>query len=101
MSVLENRGGHPHVFTATIDTTGRKHRFPFTSKYVQIKAATNPCLVFFTEAHFDAGTNYITIPIAAAETPHGWEGPLEAKEIWLKGSGGNSVVELVAYQRRG
>lgn len=102
MSVVEGRGGYPHVFRATIDTTGRGHRFPFTSKYLKIRVATNPCKMYFTEADFTADANYVVVPVAAAATPHGeWEGPLEASQVWLKGDGGNSAVELVAFQRRG
>ena len=102
MTVLESRGGVPNVFRASIDTTGRAHRFPFMSKYLQIRVATNPCKMYFTEADFNNDVNYVTVPVPAAETPHGeWAGPVEAQGVWLKGSGGTSAVELVAYQRRG
>ena len=102
MSVVSNRGGFPHVFRATIATTGRKHRFPFMAKFLKIRAATNPCKVYFTEADFDAGTNYISVPVAAAETPYGeWEGPAEVAQVWLAGDSGNSVIELVAFECRG
>jgi len=99
---METRGGHPHVFRESIDTTGRGHAFTFTSKYLKISAATNPCRMYFTEADFTANANYVVVPVAAAATPHGeWEGPIEASQIWLKGDGGTSAVELVAFQRRG
>jgi hypothetical protein len=103
MSLSSVRGGFPHVFSAqTIGTGGVRHGFPFTSNHLKVRVTTNPCLMYFTEADFTAGTNPITIPVAAAATPYGeWEGPVEAKEVWLKGSGGNTVVELVAFQRRG
>lgn len=102
MSVLEGRGGVPHVFTATIDTTGRIHQFPFMCKYLQIRVITNPCKLYFTEDDFNDDANYVTVPVPAADAPYGeWQGPVEASKVWLKGSGGNSVVELVAYQRRG
>lgn len=102
MSVQEGRGGYPHVFQETVGTAGRHHRFPFTTKYLKIRVATNPCLMYFTQDDYDNGTNVVTVPVPAAETPHGeWEGPVEASQIWLKGSGGNTAVELVAFQRRG
>ena len=103
MSVMEIRGGVPDVFSGqTIGTGGRRHGFKFTCKYLQIRVTTNPCLLYFTEKNFIAGTNPITVPVAAAETPYGeWQGPVEAEEVWMRGSGGNTVVELVAYQRRG
>lgn len=103
MSLVEGRGGHPHIFSATVDNSdGRHHRFGFTSKYLIIRASTNPCKVYFSEADFTADENFITVPIAAAATPNGeWRGPFEANQIWMKGSGGNSGVQLVAFQRRG
>lgn len=102
MSVLEGRGGFPHVFRESITTTGRSHRFPFVSKYLKIRTGVNVCRIFFTEADFTAGTNYIELPVASATTPHGeWEGPVEASEVWLKAITAASVVELVAFQRRG
>lgn len=102
MSVLEVRGGFPKVFRESVATTGWHHTFPFTTKYVQIRVLTNACKVYFTQADFDADVDYILIPVPAAETPYGeWQGPVEAKEIWLKGVTAASAVEMVAYQRRG
>lgn len=102
MSLFEGRGGVPHIWRETINTTGRPHKFPFTCKYLQIRVATSPCKVYFTQADFDADQNYVNVPVPAAETPYGeWQGPVEAHGLWLKGNGGNSAVELVAYQRRG
>lgn len=101
MSVLQTRGGWPHVFRAGIDTTGRKHDFKMVSTYLKVVAVTNPAKMYFTEADFTADTNYVSIPVAAAATPWGWEGPAEVPGVWLKGDGGTSAVELVAFQRRG
>jgi hypothetical protein len=102
MSVLESRGGAPHVFRDTIDTSGRVHAFPFVSKYLKVRAATNPCKLYFTEADFTADANYVVVPVAGTSTPNGeWEGPVEATRVWVKGSSGNSAIELVAFQRRG
>lgn len=102
MSVLEGRGGIPHVFREAIATTGRMHQFPFVAKHVKIRAATNVCRMYFTEADFTADANYVVVPVASASTPYGeWEGPVEASQIWLRGVSGSSDVELVAFQRRG
>ena len=102
MSLFEGRGGIPHIWRETIDTGGRHHAFPFTSKYLQIRVATNPCKVFFTAEDMAADTGYVLVPVASTSTPYGeWQGPVEAQGVYLKGSSGNSVVELVAYQRRG
>ena len=101
MSLAESRGGWPHIFRESITTTGRKHQFPFICKHLTMRAVTYPCRVYFTEADFTANVNYILVPVAAAETPHGqWSGPVEAHTVWLKGLGGTAVLELVAFQRR-
>jgi len=101
MSVAEVRGGIPHVFRADITTTGRKHDFRQFAKYLQIQTADNPVKVYFTKADFDGDKNYIEVPVAAAATPWGYEGPAEVSEVWMKGSGGTAGVVLVAYLRRG
>jgi len=97
-----NRGGVPHVFREAITTAGRYHGWPFWSKYLIIRVADFPCKVYFTKEDFDADENYILVPVAAAATPYGEiQGPFETEGIHLKGSGGTSTVELVAFQRRG
>lgn len=102
MTVVQGRGGFPHVWRETVThTTGWAHRLPFICSHLQIKVVTNSCKVYFTEADFDADENYILVIPASAEEPHGFEGPVEASTIWLKGVTGSSAVELVAYQRRG
>jgi len=100
MSLFEGRGGAPHIFRASIDTTGRSHSFKFDSKYIQIRVATSPCRLFFTQADFDNDENYIEVPIPSTSTPYGrFEGPIGVDTIWLKGVGGNSEIELVVYRR--
>jgi hypothetical protein len=102
MSLVQTRGGFPHVFRASIDTIGRKHDFPFVSLWLCIRTKTAPVRVYFTEADFTANANYILVPVPAADTPHGeWKGPLEVDQVWLRGDGGTAAVELVAAQRRG
>jgi hypothetical protein len=84
------------------NTTGQLHALPFTCLYLIIRVTGNPCKLYFTEADYNADANYVLVPVAAATTPHGeWRGPVEAEKVWLKGSGGASAVELVAFQRRG
>jgi hypothetical protein len=94
MSLLYTRSGKPHIFNDTITTTGRVHDFKGYSKWFRITATTNPCLIYFTEEDFDAGINYITVSVTEA-----FEAPLEVNKIWLKGSGGDSSVVLVASIR--
>lgn len=107
MSVLQVRGGFPHVFNATIDTTGRPHRPKKQTSWLQVKTATNPVKIYFTEADFNAGINFITVPVPALQDITMWEGPVELGEdesgpvIWFQGDGGNAVVQAVFYQRRG
>lgn len=104
----EVRGGYPHVFRETIDTTGRAHVFGranntrFISKFIQFRVSGNPLRVYFTEADYTADENYILVPVSPPNTSNvGWEGPLEVNQVWLKAVGGDSALELVAYQRRG
>lgn len=104
MSVLQARGGIPRVFRATIGTSGQKHSFPFQTFYIVARnvGSSNALRIFFTEDDFDNDANYVTLPVPATENPNGeWQGPVEAKEIWVKGVGGDGDLELVAFQRRG
>ncbi len=103
MTIMSARGGFPHVFRASIlHTAVRYHRLPFASKWLKIRVAGNICRMFFSEADATAGTNYIEVPVAAAETPHGeWEGPLEVANIWLLAVTGTSTIEMVVTERRG
>ena len=94
MSLLYTRSGIPHIFKDTITTVGRTHSFNGYSKWIKITATTNPCLVYFSEEDFDAGTSFITV-----DTSSPVELPLEVNNIWLKGSGGDSTVEIVAALR--
>jgi hypothetical protein len=101
MSIMESRGGIPVVFRGAIDTSGRYHPFPTACKYLVIRAATNPCKIYFSKEDFDRNENYILVPVPATTTPHGeWQGPVEANGIWLQGLGGSSSIELVTFQRR-
>ena len=112
MSVVTNRGGIPYVKRDAAVTNGvapaggRKFRLPFYIHHLKIRVSGNPCFLYFTEADYLAHENYVTIPVAAAATPYGeWEGPVETtagdhSDIWMRGSGGNSGVEIVAFQRR-
>ena len=103
MTVMQGRGGFPRVRNLSVlHTAGRYEPFRFISSYIQIKAVTNACKVYFTEADYDADVNYVTVSVGAADPPYEkWEGPVEANGIWLLGITGTSAVELVAYQRRG
>ena len=107
MSVMQARGGIPQVFRASIDSTGREHRFG--SPIFWLKARNKGAVVlklYFKEADFDDDVNYVELPVAAATDPWGqWEGPVELiaanSQIWLKSVGAASAVEVVGFQRRG
>jgi hypothetical protein len=102
MSVMQTRGGVPEVFRDTITTGGRAHSFRSFLSYIIVRALTNPCRIYFTEADYIADANYVTVPIPAATTPYGeWQGPTEIGEIWLRGVTGSSDIEIVGFQRRG
>ena len=103
MSVATVRGGVPAIFTAAIDsTTGRTHTLPHVAMHLKIRVTGNPCKLYFTAADWQADKNFVTVPIPSAATPNGeWEGPCEVGDVWLKGLGGVSNVELVTFQRRG
>lgn len=108
MSVVQLRGGVPHVFRDTITTTGREHRIPFNTTFLKIRNedTTNFCKLYFREADFDADANFVKVPAAAASAPYGeWEGPVELypeenHRIWLKADTASTAIELVAFQRR-
>ena len=101
MSIMEIRGGVPFIRNITFDTTGRRLPFNGTSKWLSLRAASFPCRAYFTEDDFNADQNYISVPVASTTTPYGeWKGPLEAEQVWIKGIGGSSVVEVVALLRR-
>lgn len=107
MSVLQTRSGFPRVFKADITTSGIVYHPKMQISYLQVYAVTNPLKVYFTEEDFDNDENYVSVPVAAAATPWGWEGPVElgydgaTPALWLKGDGGTSSVTIVFYQRRG
>lgn len=112
MSIATVRGGIPYVLRDTITTGiapagGRKVRLPFFINWLKIRAATNPCRLYFTLKDYEADENYVVVPVPNAATPHGeWEGPVEThqgeyEDLYLRGDGGVSSVELVAFQRRG
>ena len=102
------RGGVPVIRRITVDTSGQKVRLPFYLLFLKIRnQGANPARVYFTEQDFDNDENYIVVPIIAAETPHGeWEGPVETHEgaranIYVRGDGGSTDLEIVLFQRRG
>lgn len=108
MSLLQVRGGFPHIFNATVTNTGgRVHRPKIQTVWLQVQTATNPVKVYFTEADFDGDVNFITVPVPALQDITMWEGPVEMGEstngpaVWFRGVGGNAVVQAVFYQRRG
>ena len=95
MSIPESRGGHPHIFRASIPhPDGRNHKYPSTSKYLMMTTGLTGVKMYFTEADFNADENYIG-------PENQWEGPVETNGIWLKGDGGAAEIVLIAFLRRG
>lgn len=107
------RGGIPTIrrFSATTGVApagGQKVKLPSDICYLQIRALVNPVRLYFTEKDYLADEHYILVPVPAADAPYGeWQGPVETvqgsanSDLWVRGSGGASTVELVVFQRRG
>ena len=104
MSLMQGRGGVPHVFRDTISAAGRAHQFPFVCNFLQVRAESGEAVrVFFTEADYLAGTDYVVAPLPTSTYPYGeWSGPVEVSGVWLKSASATpAAMSLVAYQRRG
>jgi hypothetical protein len=104
MSVMQTRGGVPHLIKASVDTTGRFFRFPFTSAYVLIRVTGQDLRIFFSEDDFNEalGTNYFTVGQESTTNPHGeFAAPMEARGLWMKGAADSAVMEMLVFQRRG
>lgn len=102
MSLLQVRGGIPNVRRIAVTAVGQKVNLPSYTIFLKIRAEDFPCRLFFTEADFDGDKNYILAPMPSTSRPYGeWDGPVEAENVWVKGDGGTSNVELVTFQRRG
>jgi len=113
MSVATVRGGIPTVrrlavTTGTAPAGGTKVRTPSDICYMIIRVTDNDCKVYFTQKDYEADENFVLVHVASTTYPYGeWRGPVETiqgsaySDIWLRGSGGASNVELVVFQRRG
>lgn len=95
---FENRGGFPTIFRASITTAGQKHQFRSILKFLQVfnVDSTEALRFYFTVEDFTADANFIELVAGGS-----FEGPIEAKEIWLRGVGGTADCALVEYSRRG
>lgn len=103
MSAATIRGGVPRVLAHTVDNGDPTEiAFPFFTNYLQVYTTGEAVKVYFTEEDAADGANFLTVPIAAATHPWGWEGPAELGRVWLQSaSGTDAVVTMVAYQRLG
>ena len=104
MSVLQTRGGVPALIKASVTTTGRFYRFPFTTSFVLLRVTGEDLRIFFTEADFNkaGGTAYFTVKKEAADQPHGeFAAPIECQGLWLKAAANTASVDILAFQRRG
>lgn len=106
------QGGIPYVLRATVTTGvapagGRKVDLPFFIHFLKIRVTGNDCALYFTQADYEANTNYVHVRKIADSAPYGeWSGPVETcagerASLWLRGITGSSDVELVAFQTRG
>jgi hypothetical protein len=93
---FQSRGGIARVVTDDIDTTGRIWKFQALSMRLKIRAATFPVRLFFTEADFDAGTNFWEIG-----TSEDFSEAIEDSQVWLKGVGGTASVTVMVLHRKG
>lgn len=111
MSLLTPRGGIPIVRRVTTSTTGASTRVPGPINFLKARNldATNAIKLYFSKADFDADSNYVTVPIAAAANPFGeWSGPVELglpqtafEDIWWKSVAATPILELVMFVRHG
>lgn len=103
MTLVQGRGGIPRVRRENIDATGRKLTLPFFTNYIVARNKGAVVLrMYFLEEDFTADANYVDVPVVAATDPHGqWAGPAETNDLWFRGVGGASDLELVVFQRRG
>lgn len=123
MSLLEWRGGIPAVFRGTsLGTTAveiplAKHlerltpeaqggRFSWGHcKWMRIQNhdVANALKVYFFQDHVDNDEHYVLIEPVTNQTPLAfWEGPVEAKTIWVAAAT-NSIAsyDVTAFMRRG
>jgi hypothetical protein len=122
MSIAEFRGGIPAVYRGTsLGTTPlyiplAKHlermnpeaqtgRYSWgTCKWMRIQNhdTSDAMRVYFFESHATAGEHYILIPAKATGDVTWWEGPVEAKEIWVAADTNTvSAFDVTAFMRRG
>lgn len=103
---FEWRGGIPRNKRVTVDTTGRAFVMigdpgqRLTTKWLRIgNVGANELRIFWTEADFTAGTNYLTLVATSGFI----EGPIEpqASTLWAKADGGNTTMEMMMIHRRG
>ncbi len=105
MSLMQGRGGIPHVFRLDVPTVGRKHMLPFICNYLMLRVeygTQNHCRMYFTQADFDNDENFVlVVPPTGNQTSGEWHGPVEANAVWFKALVDVSSIEFVAFQRRG
>ena len=108
MSAVQLRGGVPYVLRPNVPTAGQAYAMPFATFWMKFRnKGSNIVRLYFKQEDFDNDANYVELPVVAATAPHGeWEGPVEVDtfvqhQVWMKAQTAATVVELVAFQRRG
>ncbi len=102
MGGVQVQGGIPRTVTVATGTAVVTNEFPFITNWVKLRNLGSVAVkAYFTEDDSTNDENFITIPVAAAATPHGeWEGPIALQTIYFK-SASTGSVEVTATQRRG
>lgn len=122
MSVVEWRGGIPVVYRGTslggtpveivlgahlrqMDEAQDGRFSPGTCKWMRIQNhdTSDALKIYFFKHHADNDEHYVTILPVTAQSPLAfWEGPVEAKSVWVAAAS-NAVAsfDITAFMRRG
>lgn len=78
----------------TAQADGKPFTFPSPTSRLVIGADTNTLRVYFTQLDFDLDRNFFTVNAGTDR-----EIPLQARELWFKGQGGTSDVDLIGVSK--
>ncbi len=102
MGGVQTKGGRPEFYQGSTNTTPLKHRFPFITNWVRIRATSGALRVYFSEAEAALGDNGQYFLVSQATTNEDvFAGPLELEAIWIRGNVGSVTYEIVSTQKRG
>lgn len=123
MSLVEWRGGIPAVFRGTalgstpvridlakhlerMDPEAQGGRYSWGHcKWMRIQNhdSADALKIYFFASHAQDDVHYVTIQPITAQTPLAfWEGPVEARTIWVAAASGTiAAYDVTAFMRRG